>query len=77
VGLKEMDWTEGEGRQKAHFRLINVGFYRIALRITGFLDIICFEQNTMFQNQHVSILKPKVGGTYPIMHIDTASLSLN
>jgi len=74
--MKERDWAEGEGQQNVHFRLINVGFYCIALRITGFLDILCFEQNTVFQNQHVSIFKSKVGGTYPIMHIRN-SLSVN
>jgi hypothetical protein len=52
-----------------------MGFYCIALRITGFLDISCFEQNTVFQNQHVSIFKSEFGGTYPIMH-SRNSLSL-
>ena len=69
MGLKERDWAEGQGRQYVHFRLTNMGFYSIALRITGFLEISCFEQNTLFQNQHVSIFKSNVGSTYPIMYI--------
>jgi hypothetical protein len=48
VGMKERG-------QKVHFRHMSVGFYRIALRITGFLDISYSEQKTVFQNQQVCL----------------------